>query len=78
MKIDEHFKIAREFDAVLAKLDRQEDGLAVIEMLMMAGTNYMRTASSRKRAILPIVINRCRRTGTLSRSRSRSKSSWPI
>lgn len=41
MKIDEHFKIAREFDAVLAKLDRQEDGLAVIEMLMMAGTNYM-------------------------------------
>ncbi len=41
MKIDEHFKIAREFDSVLSKLDPAEDGLAIVEMLMMAGTNYM-------------------------------------
>ena len=41
MKIDEHFKLAREFDSVLSKLDPKEDGLAIIEMQMMAGTNYM-------------------------------------
>ena len=41
MKIEEHFKVAREFDSVLSKLDPEVDGLAVIEMLMMAGTNYM-------------------------------------
>ncbi len=41
MRIDEHFNVAREFDAALEKLDRKQDGLAIIEMLMMAGTNYM-------------------------------------
>jgi hypothetical protein len=41
MNVDDHFKLAREFDAVLSKLDPKEDGLAIIEMQMMAGTNYM-------------------------------------
>jgi hypothetical protein len=41
MRVDEHFKVAREFDAALAKLDPETDRLAVIESLMMAGTNYM-------------------------------------
>jgi hypothetical protein len=41
MRVDEHFKVARDFDAALAKLDPETDRLAVIESLMMAGTNYM-------------------------------------